>query len=216
MKILFITAYLIVCSIDEIQCALYTRWGHNGCPNVPGTQFVYAGRAAGSYYNHRGSGANHLCMPQNPQYSLPTRSGVDRHGRLYGSEYQSPLTTTQDLQVSCAVCLVTSRETVMMLPGRTACPISWTREYFGYLMSAHHDHHRSMYECVDQSQASPLGGEGNENGALFYHVEVDCGYGLQCSPYTENLELTCVPIKGTNKKKREIARIVVARTVASS
>ena len=42
---------------------IYTRWGASTCPDVPGTQMVYAGRTGGSHYTHNGGGANHLCMP---------------------------------------------------------------------------------------------------------------------------------------------------------
>ena len=171
---------------------VYTRWGNSTCPSVPGTQLVYTGRTAGSYYSHTGSGANHLCMPQDPQYSLPFRGGFQLHGLIYGTEYEVPLQGTQDHGVPCAVCLATSRETVLMLPAKTACPPSWTAEYTGYLMSAHYEHQRSMYQCVDLGQESARGTFANTNGALFYHVEVDCGFGLPCPPYVEQRELSCV------------------------
>ena len=170
---------------------VYTRWGNDSCPSVPGTELVYAGRAAGSHYTHSGSGANYLCMPPNPQYSLPTRGGFQLHGLIYGTEYEGPLLGTQDHGVPCAVCLATSRETVLMIPARTTCPTLWTTEYTGYLMSAHYQHPRSMYECVDKSQESVQGSFRDTNGALFYHVEVDCGFGLPCPPYIEELEVTC-------------------------
>ena len=38
----------------------YTRWGKATCPNIAGTQLVYAGRAAGSHYNHKGGGAKYI------------------------------------------------------------------------------------------------------------------------------------------------------------
>ena len=31
----------------------------------------------------------------------------------------------------------------------------------------------------------------NGNGALFYHTEVECN-GLECPPYQEGFEITCV------------------------
>ena len=79
-----------------------------------------------------------------------------------------------------------------MIPTKTTCPTSWTTEYTGYLMTERHTYHRSMYECVDQSQESVPGSFANTDGALFYHVEVDCGHGLQCPPYVEEKELMCV------------------------
>ena len=172
---------------------VYTRWGKSTCPSVPGTRLVYAGRAAGSHYTHNGGGANHLCMPSDPQYTLHYSSGVQNRGRIYGTEYEYPIQGSHNHNVPCAVCLTASRETVLMIPAKTTCPTSWTTEYIGYLMTEHYSHKRSMYECVDQSQESVPGSYQNTNGgALFYHVEVDCGYGLQCPPYVEEKELTCV------------------------
>jgi hypothetical protein len=92
--------------------------------------------------------------------------------------------------VPCAVCLAATRETVLMLPGKTTCPTSWTREYQGYIMAERHDHHRSTFECVDRSQASVPGSSANTHGALFYHAEATCN-GLPCPPYDTEKELTC-------------------------
>ena len=170
---------------------IYTRWGNSSCPSVTGTQLVYSGRAAGTHYTHQGGGANHLCMPSSPQYTLRYQSGVQGNSPLHGMEYQYPVVGANDHNVPCAVCLATTRETVMMLPARTTCPTSWTEEYEGYIMAENTDHHRSMFECVDKSQASIPGSHANTNGALFFHVEATCN-GLQCPPYDTEKELTCV------------------------
>ena len=79
-----------------------------------------------------------------------------------------------------------------MIPAKTSCPSSWTREYYGYLMAAHIGHHRSTFECVDKDQESVLGSGGREsNAARFYHVEASCD-GMPCPPYDLQKELTCV------------------------
>ncbi len=170
---------------------IYTRWGASTCPDVPGTQTVYGGRTGGSHFQHNGGGANYLCMPSDPQYTLKHRDGVQGHAYVYGTEYESPIVGTADHNVPCAVCLTTTRETVIMIPARTECPTSWTMEYKGYLMTAHREHKRSTYECVDYNQESIPGSHTNVNGALFYHVEAECS-GMQCPPYDPKKELTCV------------------------
>ena len=169
---------------------VYTRWGSSSCPSVPGTRLVYAGRAAGTWYKTQGGGANHLCMPPDPQYNLQYQSGVQGRSPLHGSEYEGPLEGTHEHNVPCAVCLAATRETVLMLPAKTTCPTSWTKEYDGYIMVEHYSHHRSTFECVDRSQESVPGSQANTNGALFYHVEATCN-GLQCPPYDSQKELTC-------------------------
>ena len=171
---------------------VYTRWGASTCPSVTGTQLVYAGRVGGEYYGHHGGAADHLCMPPDPQYTLPYRNGYQGQGLVYAVEYESPIQGTQDHDVPCAVCLAASRGTVLMIPAKTTCPTSWTTEYIGYIMTSLHYHKRSVYECVDQSQESVPGSSVNEIGSRFYHVEVPCGRGFQCPPYDEHKEVTCV------------------------
>ena len=47
---------------------VYTRWGNSSCPTS--SVEVYSGVTAGSYYIHSGGGANYLCMPNDPEYTL--------------------------------------------------------------------------------------------------------------------------------------------------
>ena len=87
--------------------AVYTRWGRTTCPNITGTQLVYAGRAAGGRYIYKGGGANRLCLPNDPNY-LQYRSGYQtERDYLYGSEYETsggPLSAFHNQNVPCAVC----------------------------------------------------------------------------------------------------------------
>ena len=169
---------------------VYTRWGHHDCPTVTGTEMVYSGRATGSHYNHKGGGANYLCLPEDPEYTLPSQPGVDGYSYLYGTEYEAPITGAHDHNVPCAVCFAASREAVLMIPAKTSCPPSWTTEYYGYLMTAHYSHHRNTFECVDKDQQSIGGSHANVNGALLYHVEATCN-GIDCPPFDPAKELNC-------------------------
>ena len=173
--------------------AVYTRWGRTTCPNITGTQLVYAGRAAGSHYAHKGGAANYLCLPNDPSY-LQYRSGHQtERGYIYGTEYETPngpLSAFHDHNVPCAVCYVSTRGTVLMIPAKTTCPSSWTQEYNGYLMTERYQNYRSMHECVDQNPDTVRGGTGSIDGALFYHVEATC-HGIACPPYTAGRELAC-------------------------
>ena len=180
---------------------LYTRWGKSTCPQVGGTELVYSGIAGGSFYTQRGGGANYLCMPKVPEYSptLRYQSGVRGHAYVYGAEYQYPLQGGHDHNVPCAVCRVSTRSTVLMIPAKATCPSSWTREYYGYIMAAWIGNRgssivgRTMFECVDRDQESlPGGGHADTNGAIFNHVEVVCNHGLPCPPYNPTQELNCV------------------------
>ena len=180
---------------------VYMRWGRIICPNTIGTQLLYAGRAAGSYYTEKGGGANYLCLPEQPQYSTFTTGVQTGRAYLYGAEYQTgsphhadtgPFHSVAQHNVPCAVCYTSTRETVVMIPARLTCPSSWTREYYGYLMANWVGHRRTMFECVDQSPQSVPGSSANTEETLFYHTEVKCNYGIPCPPYDTQKEVTCV------------------------
>ena len=46
----------------------YIRWGRTTCPDTPGTEPVYSGRAAGTSHTAQGGTSDYLCLPDNPQY----------------------------------------------------------------------------------------------------------------------------------------------------
>ena len=174
----------------------YVRWGRSICPNITGTELVYAGRAGGSYYTHSGGGANYQCLPEEPE-NLEFGSGTQTGSYMYGAEYQvnvgnNPSTTNDlhDHDVPCAVCYVATRIAILMIPGKYTCPQNWTQDYYGYLMAERNSDHRSTFECFDVAPETATGGEANNDGARFFHVEPRCG-SLPCPPYEEEKEMTC-------------------------
>ena len=178
-----------------IRGTVYIRWGRTSCPTDQGTDLVYSGRAGGSRAGHQGGGANHLCMPDDPDH-LQYGSGTQGLSYIYGIEYvidsSQPLHSVDDHNVPCALCYVTTRDTVVMIPAKVHCPTNWTVEYTGYLMSARYSHYRSTYECVDKDPESVPGlNVWSGDSTRFYHVEPVC-LGLSCPPYDAEKELTCV------------------------
>ena len=172
--------------------AVYVRWGHDQCPST--AQLVYSGRAGGSHYQHGGA-SDPQCLPLDPNY-LQSITGIQNRGLMYGAEYQthtdsnSHLHGRLDHDVPCAVCYVTQRSTVYMVPSKYTCPSGWTREYYGYLMSEYYTYHPSQFTCVDIAFKSVIGSAANHNGLLFYFVEGRCG-SLPCPPYQDKRELSC-------------------------
>ena len=80
-----------------------------------------------------------------------------------------------------------------MIPGKTACPSSWTEEYDGYIMAEHDVHkHNAVFECVDKDSEAVIGEGKGVNGALFHHVGAVCDHGLPCPPFVANRPITCV------------------------
>ena len=174
---------------------IYTRWGKSSCSQIQGTELLYSGFTGGTNHGHAGGGANYLCMPQDPEYSttLTYRDGVQGYASVHGAEYEGPAQGTQDHNVPCAVCYVSTRPTVVMIPAKVSCPPTWTREYYGYIMTERLTHNRATFECVDAEQESLPGSHTSDNGALFYHVEAATGEaGLPSPPYNNHQELNCV------------------------
>jgi hypothetical protein len=73
---------------------------------------------------------------------------------LYGGEYDTwggPHNGLGDHNIACAVCLASTRAAMTMVPAKTQCPTSWTREYYGYLMAECEtvQFTQSSYTCVD-------------------------------------------------------------------
>ena len=86
----------------------YVRWGRTICPNTTGTELVYTGRAAGTYYSMKGGTNDYLCLPEEPQY-MDFTPGVQGWSPIHGGEYQTnggPLPQPTDRNVPCVVCCV--------------------------------------------------------------------------------------------------------------
>ena len=171
---------------------VYVRWGHDECPST--AQLVYSGRAGGPRHD-QGGGSNPQCLPLNPSY-LRAISGRQDRAYMYGAEYEtntdsnSHVHGVDDTDVPCAVCHVSNRTAVYMVPAKYTCPTGWTREYYGYLMSSHTSQRRTVFTCMDTTFKSVHGSAPDQDSFLFYFVEGICG-SLPCPPYISHRELSC-------------------------
>ena len=103
--------------------ATYTRWRKSTCPRITGTEEVYSGITAGSNRLHSGSGSNNRCMSKVPEYNLSYSSSEPLYKAfLYGAKYEYPLQGSPIHNVPYAVCHVSTRSAVLMIPGNTTCP----------------------------------------------------------------------------------------------
>ncbi len=153
---------------------------------------MYAGRTGTSSSGDAGA-SNYLCMPNDPEYTLPYRAGVQASSFVYGTEYEGPplVRGREQHDAPCAVCYIPTKHAVLMIPAKTSCPSEWIREYYGYLMTEHRIHNRTMYVCIDRSMESISGSQDHTIGGHFYHVEAHCN-GMPCPPYNNYKELNCV------------------------
>ena len=135
--------------------ATYVRWGKLTCPDTEGTDLLYNGTAANSHHIE-GGGGNYQCLTSEPANFAFGRRREDA-GYIYGTEFEtwgnvpSSSLSLANQNVVCAVCYVSTRGAVVMIPGTYVCPAGLTREYYGYLMSERHKNRRSSFECVDHS-----------------------------------------------------------------
>ena len=174
----------------------YTRWGNSSCPSSTGAQLVYAGRAGGTDHHASGGGAEKLCLPNDPDYLPRTAGFINLFSHIYGAEYQfynGLNSNVHDYEVPCAVCYVPTRATVIMVPAKSLCPSSWTREYYGYLTTERDTHHRSSFSCIDiNPEVIPGTSADNSAVALFYYVGVNSRCtALACPPYESGRILSC-------------------------
>ncbi|KAK3099913.1 hypothetical protein FSP39_011708 [Pinctada imbricata] len=165
------------------------------------TYFIHkhVGYVGGSWYGHSGAAVDYLCMPKNPDWSgLKYKNGTSGSGGyVYGAEYETLYSNIgidksySQYDVPCAVCRDVGHSSVVMVPSKTKCNASWTKQYSGYLMAGYYNHAAaSQYICVDKD-AEKVGTTTNSNGVLLYPVEARCG-SLPCGPYVEGAELGCV------------------------
>ena len=181
---------------ERNEGSVYIRWGHDECPST--AELVYSGRAGGPYYTHGGGGSNPQCLPLDPNFLTPISGNQAARGYMYGAEYEtftdsnSHVHGRHTLSVPCAVCHVSNRTAVYMVPAKYTCPIGWTREYYGYLMTSYYgsDRHRTQFTCIDTAFEWVVGSSENKEGLLFYFVEGRCG-SLPCPPYDNTRELSC-------------------------
>ena len=157
---------------------------------------------AGTSYSGSGSAADYLCLPSDPswdfyeddaqnnilitgvQYEFNPHLGADAV-KFFGADLRGA-------EAPCSVCR-TTRSTTIMIPGRTDCYGSWTKEYSGYLVGGFAGYSDSSeYICLDRRpETVPHSGHwDNEN--LLYFVEGNCGKNLACPPYVDGRELACV------------------------
>ncbi|KAL5011402.1 hypothetical protein ScPMuIL_009953 [Solemya velum] len=182
----------------EVTGAVYTRWGRTSCPEN-GTELVYNGFTASSYYTHGGGAPNFLCLPMEPVWADFDDALSSIGGFLHGTEYEDGGrafrlfgTNNHNQNAPCAVCQSMRHKNVLMIPGRTSCFGTWSREYTGYLMAGHYKHAASHeFICVDAKPEAITGHAANTNGALLHFVEIRCD-SLTCPPYVNGREVPCV------------------------
>ncbi|KAJ8046076.1 hypothetical protein HOLleu_09251 [Holothuria leucospilota] len=185
---------------DSLTGVTYVHWGKTTCPDQ--SQLVYAGIVGGKHYTQQGSGTNYLCLRSNPTFDRPQAGISPFAAYIYGTEFEAGSYAglpglSQEAEVACSVCLATSKQTVLMIPGVNSCPQGqgWTEEYHGYLTANHYGYFATEYICMDHEAEGIPRTDHDNDPSLLYMVEGMCGTnggGLPCPPYVDGYEITCV------------------------
>ncbi|XP_067945035.1 short-chain collagen C4-like [Watersipora subatra] len=177
--------------------AIYTRWGRTSCGSD--ASLVYEGFTGSSRSIDSGGGVNYLCMATDVEYNSDGAAYMSLTANLAGAEYESGsygiFSSAADHQKApCAVCYVSSRSSVMTIPGKRNCPNNdWTFEYEGYLMSAYHSfNHQTTFECVDGQPEYMDGKSAHIIGAQLEFTTAKCDEDFLCPPYESDKPITCV------------------------
>ena len=173
--------------------SVYVRWGKNDCPS--GASSIYTGYAGGSLWSQHGGTSDTHCLPKNPQYLTDDTSALYM-AHLYGIEFETygtspPFKDLVNANMPCVVCYVT-KSTVLTVPARYSCPVGFTREYNGYMMSEWSVGGRGRKDtiCVDKNAGAVRGSVADKNPSVVYLMDAQCN-GLPCPPYVAKKPLSC-------------------------
>ena len=189
---------LSIYSILTVPGVTYVRWGNTSCPDVDGTSRVYEGRAASGYFSNTGGASDFVCLISEGEYHPTATTNNPGWAYMYGTKYQIAITQTNLFNrwhhnVPCAVCDVDDRSRHLMIPGTYKCPSGWTTEYFGWLMTGHNNNPgRSTFVCVDFNAEFIPDEAKDDIGAHLYHVQAYCPSDIECPPYDQKKEVSCV------------------------
>jgi hypothetical protein len=194
--------YILLCSLkcnhpDNICILMYMLqiyWTLSGLKLF--ICFIILGYTAGKHYNHKGSGANNICLPSDPTWLNYVDGIQNLRASVYGSETDIPSSpffkyAINQQDMPCAVCR-SDKSTTLMIPARKNCYPGWTLEYNGYLVGASTTLYFAYeYVCLDKEPDFLDHGASNDDQHVFHLVEGHCG-SLPCPPYVDGRELACV------------------------
>lgn len=136
----------------DLVKSVFTRWGSLECPL--GADVVYRGQIAGSYYSHKGGGANYLCLHSDPETPKEHSAGEELGNLLYGGEYRHGV-KNNDQDAACVVCQRSGAVQTYVQWGRQTCTNGHHTEYAGDIMGNYYSHgyQKSTDICVDYAHA---------------------------------------------------------------
>ena len=134
--------------LSKSKFSTYELLGNDKCASIQGTSTIFTGYVLG----FNGS-STFKCLPikqyiqyYNTSFSMFADS-PESVGYAKMTVYQSFRHSGQtNIHATCALCSIEGRNAILMMPATPECPQSWTREYYGYLMT---DNTETTFVCVD-------------------------------------------------------------------
>ena len=166
----------------------YIHWGLSTCPS--NAEVLFSGFAAVGR-ERRGS---LLCIPSTP--NLPSQLGsIPEEHVTFIAPVRFIDTDNDEMILPCTLCFITTRATVIVLPGIT-CPNGFSEQYRGDLITDLNN--GSQYICVNSSLTQRIQWQPNTNPLST--TEVDCPSGVEaCNAYTPGQQLSCVVCTGNTE-----------------
>ncbi len=171
-------------SIEQMKDAMYEVIGAYQCnESVPGTSTEHVGVVMRFETNI--NNMNYQCMPTEGRYinynqndSYYSNTTVTYANLVKYNTFRKE----NNLTSACALCRISGRTTIKILPATNVCPEGWTKQYHGYLMTGGLCVHIEM----DGQRREDL----NEHISYIQHEVVlqKLGY----TNYQDDLVLSCV------------------------
>lgn len=150
---------------------------------------------AGSSSDANGNGANYQCLPTEPNYGTFNSTSNDVRASISVATLAtngSVLSSGLDGKIiQCALCQTISATSATMFIGNT-CPVNWTKEYNGYLVSEEEVTGRTAkgYACLKETPDVLDNSSGRAGTSSVNLVELECD-ALSCGTSTSNEEVSC-------------------------
>jgi hypothetical protein len=179
------------CGFHNAPGAVYTRYGRRTCPK--GHTMLGSGILAGSHSGDVGGGAQYLCLASAVELAQFVNTNQHPGVDMYRVQYQDngalrSMVGKNYVDAVCSLCKAPGRQWQLTVAGRNDCPVGFTVDYSGWLMSEKSTgSYRTKHVCVDEQPQGIDGTERHVTSASLWPTETGDGI----PGYVKDLEVSC-------------------------
>ena len=184
----------LACAVCSAREAVHVRWGSRTCTG--GASYLTEGFIALSKHDHRGGGANALCMHGEPQYPEGYSDSDNNGNLLYGATYKQTNRPMDDVDgdAACVLCARSNVAQPYVAWGRRSCENDDTLEYVGVVMGGYRTGHPAEHICVHLDRAVQVDEIDDRYQAHLYTTETRGGFDPSIYPSMREVSCaTCSP-----------------------